>query len=168
MFNLRGVLRPVQTQFIFHKMIRKFHPVNSWIGNVICIKISCCTAKLPVSRLQRDLTDSTVLRNLGVPFAHTLISFKSILKGFGKLIINKEAIDSDLEDNWAVIAEAVQTILRREAYPNPYEALKELTRTNSAMTKKDFEKFIDALKVDKKVKDELRKLSPFNYTGVHW
>ena len=124
------------------------------------------SAKLPVSRLQRDLTDSTVLRNLGVPFAHSLISFKSILKGFGKLIINKEAIDSDLEDNWAVIAEAVQTILRREAYPNPYEALKELTRTNSAMTKKDFEKFIDTLKVDKKVKEELRKLTPSNYTGV--
>ncbi|MBI3502432.1 MAG: adenylosuccinate lyase [Bacteroidetes bacterium] len=125
------------------------------------------SAKLPVSRLQRDLTDSTVLRNIGVPFAHTVISFKSVLKGFGKLIVNEKAIEKDLEDNWAVIAEAVQTILRREAYPNPYEALKELTRKNSSITKKDFEKFISALKVEKKVKDELKKLSPANYTGVH-
>lgn len=125
------------------------------------------SAKLPVSRLQRDLTDSTVLRNIGVPFAHSIISFKSILKGFGKLIVNADTISDDLEQNWAVIAEAVQTILRREAYPNPYEALKELTRKNATVTKKDFEKFIDSLKVGKNVKAELKKLSPSNYTGVH-
>lgn len=124
------------------------------------------SAKLPVSRLQRDLTDSTVLRNIGVPFAHSLISFKSILKGFGKLIVNEEAIEKDLNDNWAVIAEAVQTVLRREAYPRPYEALKKLTRKNANITKKDFEKFISTLKVGKKVKEELKKLSPSNYTGV--
>ncbi|MEK6616590.1 MAG: lyase family protein, partial [Bacteroidota bacterium] len=124
------------------------------------------SAKLPVSRLQRDLTDSTVLRNIGVPFAHTLISFKSILKGFGKLIVNKEAIGKDLEDNWAVVAEAIQTILRREGYPTPYEALKEFTRTNSKLGKKEISTFIETLKVDKKVKEELRKLSPSNYTGV--
>lgn len=124
------------------------------------------SAKLPVSRLQRDLTDSTVLRNIGVPFAHSLISFKSILRGFGKLVVNKEAIDKDLEDNWAVIAEAVQTILRRERYSNPYEALKAFTRISATITKRDFEKFINSLKVSKKVKQELRKLSPSNYTGV--
>jgi len=123
-------------------------------------------AKLPISRLQRDLTDSTVLRNIGVPFAHSLISFKSILKGFGKLIVNEEAIHRDLHDNWAVVAEAIQTILRREGYKNPYEALKELTRTNSKSGKKEIEKFVDSLKVDKKVKEEIKEITPFNYTGV--
>ena len=137
---------------------------NLGIANSVFEHLS---AKLPVSRLQRDLTDSTVLRNLGVPFAHSLISFKSVLKGFGKLIVNEEAIKNDLEENWAVIAEAVQTVLRREAYPKPYEALKELTRKNTTITKKDFEKFISTLKVDKKVKEELKKLSPASYTGVH-
>ncbi|MBI4931740.1 MAG: adenylosuccinate lyase [Bacteroidetes bacterium] len=137
---------------------------NLGIANAIFEHLS---AKLPVSRLQRDLTDSTVLRNIGVPFAHSLISFKSILKGFGKLIVNKEAIEKDLENNWAVIAEAIQTILRREGYPKPYEALKEFTRTNSKLGKKEISHFIDSLKVDKKVKEELRKITPFNYTGVN-
>jgi len=123
-------------------------------------------AKLPVSRLQRDLTDSTVLRNIGIPFAHTLISFKSIAKGLSKLIVNTAAIEKDLENNWAVAAEAIQTVLRREGYPNPYEALKELTRTNSIIGKAEIASFIDSLKVDKKVKDELRKITPFNYTGI--
>jgi len=136
---------------------------NLGMANAIFEHLS---AKLPISRLQRDLTDSTVLRNIGVPFAHSLISFKSILKGFGKLIVNKEAIDKDLEDNWAVVAEAIQTILRREGYPKPYEALKELTRTNSKFGKKEISHFIDSLKVDKKVKEELRKITPFNYTGL--
>jgi len=135
---------------------------NLGIANAMFEHLS---AKLPVSRLQRDLTDSTVLRNIGVPFAHSLISFKSILKGFGKLIVNKEAIEKELDDNWAVIAEAIQTILRREGYLNPYEALKELTRTNSHIGKKEISSFIDSLKVDKKVKEELKKITPFNYTG---
>ena len=124
------------------------------------------SAKLPISRLQRDLMDSTVLRNVGVPFAHSLISFKSILKGFGKLIVNKDAIDKDLEDNWAVVAEAIQTILRREGYPKPYEALKELTRTNTKLGKKEIAHFVDSLKVDKKVREEIKKISPSNYTGL--
>lgn len=123
-------------------------------------------AKLPISRLQRDLSDSTVLRNVGVPFAHTLISFKSILKGFGKLIVNEDAIRQDLDDNWAVVAEAIQTILRREGYPKPYEALKDLTRTNTKLGKKEIASFVDSLKVDKKVKEEIKKITPFNYTGV--
>lgn len=124
------------------------------------------SAKLPVSRLQRDLTDSTVLRNVGVPFAHSVIAFKSTLKGLGKLIVNKEAIEKDLEDNWAVIAEAIQTVLRREGYPKPYEALKEITRINSRIGKKEIFSFIDSLKVDKKVKEELKKITPYNYTGL--
>ena len=136
---------------------------NFGIANAIFEHLS---AKLPVSRLQRDLTDSTVLRNIGVPFAHSLIAFKSVLKGFGKLIVNQEAINRDLENNWSVIGEGVQTILRREAYPNAYEALKKFTRTNSRITKKGFEKFIDSLKVNKKVKDELKRLSPSSYTGI--
>ncbi|MFI5164381.1 MAG: adenylosuccinate lyase [Bacteroidia bacterium] len=136
---------------------------NLGMANAIFEHLS---AKLPVSRLQRDLTDSTVLRNIGVPFGHSLISFKSILKGFGKLIVNKEAIEEDLEDNWAVIAEAIQTILRREGYKNPYEALKEFTRTHSKLGKKEILHFIDSLKVDKKVKEELRKITPSNYTGI--
>ncbi len=122
-------------------------------------------AKLPVSRLQRDLTDSTVLRNIGVPFAHTMIAMKSLLKGLDKLLLNKEAIDKDLEDNWAVVAEALQTILRREGYPKPYEALKELTRKNEKITKDSIHAFINTLNVSDKVKEEMYKISPFSFTG---
>ena len=121
--------------------------------------------KLPISRLQRDLTDSTVLRNIGVPLAHTIIAFKSTLKGLNKLIINKPAIEADLEDNWAVVAEAIQTILRREAYPNPYEALKALTRTNSKVTQASIAEFIDTLDVSAELKEQLKQISPSNYTG---
>jgi adenylosuccinate lyase len=121
--------------------------------------------KLPVSRLQRDLTDSTVLRNVGVPVAHTLIALQSIGKGLGKLIINKTAIDRDLNQNWAVVAEAIQTILRREDYHQPYEALKALTRTNEAINEQSISKFIDGLNVSEEIKNELKKISPFNYTG---
>lgn len=124
-------------------------------------------AKLPISRLQRDLTDSTVLRNTGVPIAHTVIAFRSIMKGLGKLIINTDAIERDLENNWAVVAEGIQTILRRENYPSPYEALKALTRTNKAITKETMREFIDTLDVNDSVKDELRKLSPQTYTGIY-
>lgn len=123
-------------------------------------------SKLPVSRLQRDLTDSTVLRNIGVPFAHTIIAFKSIEKGLGKLIVNDEKIYDDLENNWAVVAEAIQTILRRENYPNPYEALKDLTRGNNKIDKKAIHHFIDNLKVKNNIKKELKKITPHNYTGV--
>lgn len=121
--------------------------------------------KLPISRLQRDLTDSTVLRNIGVPLAHTIIAFKSTLKGLNKLIINKTAIEADLEENWAVVAEAIQTILRREAYPNPYEALKALTRTNSKVTQQSIAEFIDTLDVSPELKNELKQITPLNYTG---
>jgi len=124
------------------------------------------SAKLPVSRLQRDLTDSTVLRNIGVPIGHTIISIASTLKGLNKLIINKEAIDKDLEANWAVVAEAIQTILRRENYPNPYETLKKLTRTNKTITKNSIAKFIADLKVSPKIKKELLAITPFNFTGI--
>lgn len=121
--------------------------------------------KLPISRLQRDLTDSTVLRNVGVPLAHTIIAFKSTLKGLNKLIINRAAIEADLEENWAVVAEAIQTILRRESYPNPYEALKALTRTNSKVTQASIAEFIDTLDVSAKLKEQLKQISPSNYTG---
>lgn len=121
--------------------------------------------KLPISRLQRDLTDSTVLRNIGVPLAHTVIAFKSTLKGLNKLIINKNAIEADLEENWAVVAEAIQTILRREAYPNPYEALKALTRTNSKVTQQSIAEFIDTLDVSAELKAQLKQITPSNYTG---
>lgn len=121
--------------------------------------------KLPISRLQRDLTDSTVLRNIGVPLAHTIIAFKSTLKGLNKLIINKPAIEADLEENWAVVAEAIQTILRREAYPNPYEALKALTRTNSKVTQQSIAEFIDTLDVSAELKNELKQITPSTYTG---
>jgi adenylosuccinate lyase len=124
------------------------------------------SAKLPISRLQRDLTDSTVLRNIGVPFAHTILSFKSIEKGLGKLILHEEKIISDLDNNWAVIAEAIQTVLRRENYPQPYEALKELTRGNAAITKQSIHTFIDGLKISAALKKELKKITPHNYTGV--
>ncbi|WP_068473711.1 adenylosuccinate lyase [Saccharicrinis aurantiacus] len=136
---------------------------NLGIANCLYEHLS---AKLPVSRLQRDLTDSTVLRNIGVPIAHTVIAIKSLQKGLGKLLLNKAAIDKDLEDNWAVVAEAIQTILRREAYPNPYEALKELTRTNEGITAKSIAEFIETLNVSEAVKDELRSISPQSYTGV--
>ncbi len=124
-------------------------------------------SKLPVSRLQRDLTDSTVLRNIGVPVAHTLIAFRSLEKGLSKLIINDAKIHEDLENNWAVVAEAVQTILRREKYPNPYEALKDLTRGNNTIDKKAIHQFIDGLKVSDTIKKELKKITPQNYTGVN-
>jgi adenylosuccinate lyase len=122
--------------------------------------------KLPISRLQRDLTDSTVIRNIGVPFAHTLIALESLIKGLGKLVLNETAINKDLESNWAVVAEAIQTILRRENYPNPYEALLNLTRTNEAITKDSIHKFIDGLNVSNAIKEELKKISPSNYTGI--
>jgi len=123
-------------------------------------------AKLPLSRLQRDLTDSTVIRNLGVPFAHSLIAYKSLLKGLGKLILNEITIKHDLESNWAVVAEGIQTILRRENYPAPYEALKNLTRTNEAITQKSIAEFIDSLQISNELKEELKKITPFNYTGI--
>lgn len=123
-------------------------------------------AKLPISRLQRDLTDSTVLRNVGVPFAHTIIGFKSTLKGLNKLLLNQEKFEQDLENNWAVVAEAIQTILRREGYPNPYEALKGLTRTNEKITQQSIANFIDTLQVNDTIKTELKRISPSNYTGI--
>jgi adenylosuccinate lyase len=124
------------------------------------------SAKLPVSRLQRDLTDSTVLRNIGMPLAHSTVALKSLLKGIGKLELNEAAIRNDLDNNWAVIAEAIQTILRKEGYPNPYEALKSLTRKNEAITAKDFEAFIDELEVTDDLKKRLKAITPFNYTGI--
>ncbi|HYG16922.1 MAG TPA: adenylosuccinate lyase [Bacteroidia bacterium] len=123
-------------------------------------------AKLPISRLQRDLTDSTVLRNIGVPISHALIAYTSIIKGVNKLVLNKDAIDLDLESNWAVIAEAIQTVLRREGYAKPYEALKALTRTHHKVTKDSLAEFIDTLNVNDDVKKELKKITPFNYSGV--
>ena len=124
------------------------------------------SAKLPISRLQRDLTDSTVLRNIGVPFAHSIIAFKSVLKGLDKLILSPDAFEADLEANWAVVAEAIQTILRREAYPNPYEALKALTRTNTAVTQNSIAEFIDTLEISDALKAELKTITPSNYTGI--
>ncbi len=123
-------------------------------------------AKLPISRMQRDLTDSTVLRNVGVPFGHTLIGFSSTLKGLNKLLLNREKFEQDLENNWAVVAEAIQTILRREAYPNPYEALKGLTRTNEKITQKSIANFIDTLEVSDAIKTELKVITPANFTGI--
>lgn len=123
-------------------------------------------AKLPISRLQRDLTDSTVLRNIGVPVAHTILSLKSIEKGLDKLVLRREKLHQDLENNWAVVAEAIQTVLRREKYPKPYEALKELTRGNAGITKQTLHTFIDGLKVTVGVKKELKKITPHNYTGI--
>lgn len=136
---------------------------NLGMANAIFEHLS---AKLPISRLQRDLTDSTVLRNVGVPFAHTIIGINSSLCGLNKLLINKEKIAQDLEENWAVVAEAIQTILRRENYPNPYEALKGLTRTNTHINQKTMSDFIDSLHVSKAIKDELKKITPSNYTGI--
>ncbi len=136
---------------------------NLGIANCIYEHLS---AKLPVSRLQRDLTDSTVLRNIGVPIAHTVIAIKSLQKGLGKLLLNKKAIEQDLENNWAVVAEAIQTILRREAYPNPYEALKALTRTNEGINAKTIAEFVSGLDVSEEIKEELRSISPQSYTGM--
>jgi len=136
---------------------------NLGMGNAI---FSFLSSKLPISRLQRDLTDSTVLRNIGVPFAHTLIAFSSLKKGINKLIINEKNIAADLEKNWAVVAEAIQTILRREGYPNPYEALKELTRTNSVINAESISLFIDNLNINDAIKAELKAINPSNYTGI--
>ena len=136
---------------------------NLGIANAIFEHLA---AKLPISRLQRDLTDSTVLRNVGVPFAHTIIGFTSTLKGLNKLLLNKEKFAEDLENNWAVVAEAIQTILRREAYPNPYEALKGLTRTNEKITQKSMADFIESLDVSTTIKEELKAITPSNYTGI--
>ena len=124
------------------------------------------SGKLPISRLQRDLTDSTVLRNIGVPFSHNLIAFASLNKGLNKLVLNEDKIREDLDKNWAVCAEAIQTILRREGYPNPYEALKDLTRTNSVISQESISGFIEGLNVNEDIKVELRSITPFNYTGI--
>ena len=137
---------------------------NLGLANAIFEHLS---AKLPLSRLQRDLTDSTVLRNIGVPFAHTILAFRSIEKGLDKLVLNENAINSDLERNWAVVSEAIQTILRREHYPQPYEALKDLTRGNDAITRDRIHQFIDQLEVSADIKKELKKIEPGNYTGMH-
>ena len=136
---------------------------NLGIANAILEHLS---AKLPISRLQRDLTDSTVLRNVGVPMAHIQIALESTLKGLNKLLINKDAITNELENSWPVVAEAIQTILRREGYPEPYEALKALTRTNETINSQTIKNFIDSLNVNKEVKEELKKITPLNYTGI--
>jgi len=136
---------------------------NLGIANALFEHLS---AKLPISRLQRDLTDSTVLRNIGVPMAHTLIACKSVMKGLGKVLLNESAIHADLESNWAVVAEAIQTILRREGYPEPYEALKGLTRTNATINAETISEFIQTLSVSESVKRELSRITPFNYTGI--
>lgn len=137
---------------------------NLGIANAVLEHLS---AKLPVSRLQRDLTDSTVLRNLGVPMAQALIAYNSILRGLNKLILNESALHNDLEDNWAVVAEAIQTILRREGYPKPYEALKDLTRTHAVINQQSMQEFIKGLNVSDAVKKELGEITPHNYTGIH-
>jgi adenylosuccinate lyase len=136
---------------------------NLGIANALFEHLS---AKLPISRLQRDLTDSTVLRNIGVPFGHTVIAFTSTIKGLNKLLLNKQKFEQDLENNWAVVAEAIQTILRREAYPNPYEALKGLTRTNEKINQNSISNFIDTLAVSPEIKKELKAITPANYTGI--
>ncbi|WP_316844943.1 adenylosuccinate lyase [Pedobacter psychrodurus] len=136
---------------------------NAGIANAL---FEFFAAKLPISRLQRDLTDSTVLRNVGVPFGHTLIAINSTLRGLNKILLNEAALHADLDDNWAVVAEAIQTVLRRENYPNPYEALKELTRTNSKINAASIAGFIEGLAVSEAVKVQLRTITPFNYTGV--
>ena len=136
---------------------------NLGIANSIFNHLS---SKLPISRLQRDLTDSTVLRNLGVPIAHTIIGINSTIKGINKILLNKNKIDEDLENNWIVISEAIQTVLRREGYPKPYEALKKLTRKNEKIDKITFSNFINNLEISEKVKKDLMKISPFNYTGI--
>lgn len=137
---------------------------NLGVANAILAHLS---SKLPISRLQRDLTDSTVTRNIGVPLAHMMIAYTSLLKGLDKLVLNREVIQNDLQKNWAVVTEAIQTILRREGYPEPYEALKSLTRTHSLIDRKTISEFIDSLKVAQTVKDELKKITPENYTGIY-
>lgn len=136
---------------------------NLGIANALYEHLS---AKLPISRLQRDLTDSTVMRNIGVPLSHSYLALRSLDKGIGKLLLNKDKIDADLDNNWAVVAEAIQTVLRRENYPQPYEALKALTRGKGGINKADMHKFIDSLKVTAKVKKELKAITPHNYVGV--
>ena len=136
---------------------------NLGIANAIFQHLS---SKLPISRLQRDLTDSTVLRNIGVPFAHTLIAINSTIKGIDKLIINDSKIEDDLNKNWSVVAESIQTILRREGFPNPYEKLKDFTRKNDKVDKETIHKFIEQLDISRSVKDELKKISPKYYTGI--
>ena len=136
---------------------------NLGIANALFSHLS---EKLPVSRLQRDLTDSTVLRNIGVPLAHTWLALTSATKGIGKLQLNEVAIRHDLDENWVVIAEAIQTILRRAGYPNPYEALKSLTRTNAKVTSETFQDFVNGLDVSDEVKRKLKSVTPFNYTGI--
>ncbi len=136
---------------------------NLGIANSIFNHLS---SKLPISRLQRDLTDSTVLRNIGVPMAHSIVGIKSTIKGIDKLLVNREKIDEELNKNWIVISEGIQTILRREGYPNPYEELKKLTRNNGKIDKNVFVKFIESLEIDKNVKNELKKITPNNYTGI--
>lgn len=135
---------------------------NLGLANALFIYLA---EKLPVSRLQRDLTDSTVSRNFGVPFSHSLIAYKAMEKGIGKLLINKEKMDADLDANWAVVSEAIQNILRRESYPKPYEALKSLTRGKATITEKDIKDFIDELDIPEKVKVEMRAITPHNYIG---
>lgn len=135
---------------------------NLGIANAVFEHLS---QKLPISRLQRDLTDSTVLRNVGVPLSHVAIALASIQRGLGKLLVNRAAVEKDLEGNWAVVAEAIQSILRREGYPKPYEALRDLTRTNDAMNEKRIHSFVDTLNINEKIKVELKKVTPYNYVG---
>ena len=136
---------------------------NLGLANAIFEHLS---AKLPISRLQRDLTDSTVIRNIGVPLAHSVIAYQSLLKGLGKLRLNEEKLSKDLDENWAVISEAIQTILRRENYPDPFEKLKDLTRGNTKITRDTLHLFIDKLDIPRKVKNELKRLTPENYVGI--
>jgi adenylosuccinate lyase len=151
-------------------MPHKVNPIDfeNSEGNIIVANalLEGLAAKLPVSRLQRDLTDSTITRNVGVPLAHSLIACNSLLRGVKKLLLNNDAIQADLEKNWAVVAEAIQTILRRENYPNPYEALKELTRGKSGITKESIHVFVEGLDIDDTVKNELKRITPQNYTGI--
>lgn len=162
--------RTIENEVGSSAMPHKVNPIdfenaegNLGIANALMEHLS---GKLPISRLQRDLTDSTALRNLGVPIGHTLIAFESLLKGLGKIEVNEAALHDDLEENWAVVAEAIQTVLRREGYPKPYEALKSLTRGNNQISQADIKRFIESLEVDSAVKQELLGISPFNYTGL--
>ncbi len=160
----------VSTEVGSSTMPHKVNPIdfenaegNLGVANAMFNHLS---AKLPISRLQRDLTDSTVIRNIGVPIGHTIIAIKSLQKGLDKLLLNKAKLQEDLENNWAVVSEAIQTILRREHYPDPYEALKKLTRKNTHITREVLEQFIDSLKIPAKVKEELKAITPVNYTGI--
>ncbi|MEQ9437906.1 MAG: adenylosuccinate lyase [Cyclobacteriaceae bacterium] len=162
--------RTIENEVGSSAMPHKVNPIdfenaegNLGIANALMEHLS---GKLPISRLQRDLTDSTALRNLGVPIGHTLIAFESLLKGLGKIEVNEAALHDDLEENWAVVAEAIQTVLRREGYPKPYEALKSLTRGNNQISQADIKRFIESLEVDSAVKQELLGISPFNYIGL--